>query len=101
MNTIKEFLKPNRWKAGIFIVISIPFSFLVYHPPTIDTAVDVRGLPFPFYRYEQDFSVIIQGQYPPVIEVFRFWSLLYDIIIWYLLACFIYFIFSKIKNLKK
>jgi len=85
MTWLKEFLKPNRWKMGMFLSISILImadrllfqgSFMLWY------LIKPMGTIL-YYGY------LILG---PIIYFVWF-------IYFYLLSCFMYFIFSKIKNL--
>jgi len=95
MNAIKEFLKPNRWKVGLFfliIIASVP-AFVIAPGPLLSVIMFLLFNPAPFFLFDILFDG--GGLLPSTLEMLI--ALLY----WYLLACLIYFIFSKIRNLKK
>ena len=115
MNSIKEFLKPNRWKIGIllFICIYAVFSLSVYdlgkHYRTLEDII--FGLPFVLLDlFKSLFEAPLTNndviRIPNVLDVVtvseglkRLATILPVLIIyWYLVACFIYFIFAKIKE---
>lgn len=87
MNTIKEFLKPNGWKATVFIGSGLLSYFYVKYPdPMVFDMPTYRGFPFAFYGFGGwSDGIIWQGA-------------VLDIAILYLLSCFIYFIFAVIKR---
>lgn len=94
MNAIKEFLKPNLWKVVLFIVLSA--FFLLSERHTViggELIVLIKGFPLPIETGD-DFSWT-QGN--PLLIVY----LIVDLIFWYLLACLIYFIFTKLKEFLK
>jgi hypothetical protein len=90
MNALKEFLKPNLWKVvftGLgFLTYFVQNKLQILYDKTI-----FRGLPLPFHETDFHWEVITGSH---VVYL----SLIIDIIIWYLFACFIFFIYSKIKK---
>jgi hypothetical protein len=100
---MKGFLKPNRWKVGIFllIIVYIIILFIVgmeYHgmehlqPAWISLSVLLLTLP----------QVFVAPLYwiglGSVFFFLPFVLFVLNLLYWYLLACLIYFVFTKIKR---
>ena len=112
MNVIKEFLKPNRWKILIFgtflllgsLVILCYFLFWKFF-----LSVDAPSYVVSYISYCRSLLEESPGSQPSLVAYlilgpallvgeliyFLFWGIIY----WYLLACLIYFVFSKVKHL--
>ena len=100
MKCIKEFLKLNWWKAGAFVIITVLsaiVTILIYDDSfrCPDCLANYYGFPLPFYRLA-GIGGIMGAPYPASFNPITF---LLNLIIFYLLACLIYFIVTKIKNL--
>jgi len=93
MKAIKEFLKPNWWKVFILLITIFFVSSPIIKPVLrISNEPLTRGWPFEFY-YETR-KPLAQGKIYP-------FGLIIDAILYYLLACLIYLIFSKIQERKE
>ncbi len=96
MNTIKEFLKPNRWKVGIWVTISV-FSIVT---GALGWATEGRFLlPSTILWLFWVFAAI-----PGVMASAKFINNIlvlipYGLVYWYFLSCLIYFIFKKVRGL--
>lgn len=109
MKAIKEFLKPNWWKVGIFIVFSLFFVFLSVNCSSsfCDPPVECPVLPCSLWGLSLDEVVqkgiveAIKNSYPSfsffVLVVFV--AFLEGVVLNYLSVCFVYFLVPKIKRL--
>ena len=94
--SIKEFLKPDWRKNELFIILFIistlarailfPSHEVGYpHPPF------VFGMPFVFFYV---YPIVELG----TINKFNFLGLIVDIIFWYFISCFVFWIFGIFKK---
>lgn len=117
MTFLKQFLKPNWWKAGMLILFLLPFVFVflnwfglrgfIRELPILGTFLG-RVAVFPLRLN----VIFIEFLEPVVYESPRFAKILAyiltrwldawftSILVYYLLSCFVYFIFSKIFKRK-
>jgi hypothetical protein len=97
---MKEFLKPNKWKVGVLllIIVYIIMLFIVgmeYHgmehlqPTWISLSVLLLTLPQVF---------VAPLYWIGLGSIFFFLPLVLNLFYWYLLACLIYFVFTKIRR---
>ena len=86
---IKQFLKPDWRKIVIFVIIFLITSFLRNFYKGLEVSTKY-GFPIIFYNWDY---------YAKTTE-FNFVGILVDLIIWYLLSCFIVWIFDKVKKKK-
>lgn len=84
----KEFLKPDRRKIVIFVILSLlfSFSFLPFSLFVVGVSTYI-GFPLTIYYFS-----IRTG------PIFSFENLILDIIVWYLLSCLIIWIYDKVKK---
>ena len=91
--SIKQFLKPNWKKIILFLIFMIIGSFICYHKePTINC-----GFPMPYLKVY--YLMTLVGEPGP--KFTSFFSVLVDLIFWYLIACGIIFAYQKLKKRKK
>ncbi len=99
MKVIKEFLKPNWLKVGIFVIVLGSTLLAVFShdfsAPCPDCYPYPYGIPFPFFR-PSGIGGFAGEPYPMFINPI---TLLINFLIIYFLICFIYFIIVKIKRL--
>lgn len=92
MKIIKEFLKPNKWKVGLFI---LSFSLGI-----ILAFSGFSGLELGFLNWLLKF---VSNNPDPLYEWFGSWVMssvvfIYELIYYYLLSCFIYSISVKLRE---
>jgi hypothetical protein len=93
---LKQFLKPDRNKIVIFIILAIILSQIkIYF--TCPDCPTFQGLPFPIYTFG--------GLMLPIrmVGMERNYNLdciplFFDLIFWYLFSCFIIWIYDKVKK---
>lgn len=130
MTWLKQFLKPNRWKVGIFLILAIP-TLAFYSVDLVQTFIGCKSMS-PFFPLECEnqigeriariyntffivFGVLILPLITmPVWGLLKTSELILDIdvdaqlprmlsvaiilLYFYLLSCFIYLVFRKIKG---
>lgn len=89
-----EFLRPNWWKVGIFIVLGlvVALSVLVFASCVFET-IKCPAYFLPLY------SFLIPGFIDDLFPRGGSFNLIGFLVYYYLLACLIYFIFVKVKRL--
>jgi len=116
MNTIKEFLKPNRWKVGIFGIIIIignlpalcivmvwwKFTYLIvsHRPENLPPPVAFcEAVSLPIHKFLLLTFLFSKSNYELPFSPYAGPIVFSTVIIyWFLLSCFIYFIFRKFKK---
>jgi hypothetical protein len=96
---LKQFLKPD-WRKIVIMLIFLGLSFLYYHEVGATNVIMVNhGAPLNYFEiaYIRN-SGGVEGL-PPTFEIIYF-GLIIDLIIWYILSCFIVWIYDKIKKKK-
>jgi len=98
VRAFKEFLKPNRWKVLIIIVFLAGFiyGYLLSDGSFFEDSV------FGYYIYLiLDLPAVLIPEYTNIefYDLMGLYQVFFlDLIYYYLLSCFIYFIFTKIKG---
>ncbi len=107
--TIKKFLKPNKWKVIIFLIFVLVNAGLIYthNPvdpllPQVGENIEEYGIPFIFYT---DYGC---PTFPPEMlkdidcptTTFNIFPFVLNVILWYLASCLIIFTCNKIKTKK-
>ncbi len=110
--SIKQFLKLNLWKILLFLIIFIPLNSLVKRD-YIDYGSDyyscqkyarcepvwrvdnVIGFPFVYSEDFYDFT----GQFFDY-RTINYLNLIFNLVFWYFISCFLLFILDKIKTKK-
>jgi len=95
------FLRPNFQKVVVLVIfILMTTSIIVYREPTSKVSWDqLRGIPFPFLALTE-----YRGPCPPTnafcvkffFQEVRLVELLQNILIWYLVSCFLVSVFGLI-----
>ena len=100
MESVKEFLKPNKWKVAIWIFLAATYLFALFQGfPDLSGAKNryfgLLGIPSSLVLLS--LSVIITaGKITGLAQSLLLWGML--VIYWYLLACLVYFTFLRIKR---
>ena len=96
---VKEFLKPTIWKIILLIVLfAVSFYFST---EILASAGGSSNLGYPFQFFQPSGCYGPPGaEYPNCwdTELTSFWSLIANIIIWYLIACILMLIYNKIRK---
>jgi hypothetical protein len=91
----KEFLKPDWTKVVVFVILIFITSSI---PDLFIEGTDMRisyGFPFSFFIFGGRLE-LSPGQSIPF--YFHYEAIIENIIIWYLLSCFIVWVFDKAKK---
>jgi len=84
---IKQFLKPNWRKILLFIILLIFFIGLKRNIRLGDVFFTARGYPLPF-----------QSSNGAIDNLISYIFLFINLIFWYLISCFIIWIYNKLKK---
>ena len=99
--TLKQFLKPDWRKIVVLIILTIISSTVTYNELNCMTfgggCTKSHGFPFAFYSIH--YSVASPDAQPSY--YLNYVSIIPNIIIWYLLSCFIVWIYDKFRKKKK
>ncbi len=114
MNWLKEFIKPNKWKVGILVAVfavEVDITFLKAQE-FFNLMLQLRLNPVNYLilSFSDSFmgghtprlllNLFVPSEYSLVSTPIHWDRILFWFIIWYLLSCLIYFIFSKIFRRK-
>ncbi|OGZ17321.1 MAG: hypothetical protein A2Z78_00720 [Candidatus Nealsonbacteria bacterium RBG_13_36_15] len=102
MEVIREFLRPNKWKIGLFpLVIIFAVSFIIMAESSFGTWANKPMdyylftipliLPFSLGGIMEEIGILELNWLTALVSLFL--TLFY----WYFLACLIYFVINKIK----
>lgn len=92
--SLKEFLRPTKWKLVLFIVLFILSLFVVLQNQIRDGGCDTQGFPLPVYEFN---CISILGSVPTEAP-FNFVGLVFNLIIWYLVSCLTVFIYTRLRK---
>ncbi|MCD6500474.1 hypothetical protein J7K42_00435 [bacterium] len=104
--TIKRFLKPDKWKVVVFILfvlinialiylhISNPLSFILPEPGQY---IEEYGLPFVFLTVITEGITLISPKVSKTISV-NYYGLFIDILVWWLLSCLVISAYNKFRK---
>jgi len=94
----KKFLKPDWRKAVIFLILTILSSIYQRNIGVGELFIPSRGLPLPVYMCAEGFSdiILLTPLMMPCEIIYPF--LIINLIMWYLLACLIVWIYDKVKK---
>lgn len=95
---IKQFLKPDRRKIVIFVVLTIILSLYQGSILAGELPVSSRGFPLPIFVCIESFSDVFM--LTPLMEPcgIIYYFLIIDLIIYYLLSCLIIWFYDKVKK---
>jgi len=95
---IKQFLKPDWRKIVIFVILAIISSLYKRNIGVGELLIPSRGLPLPVYVCLEGFSdVNLRTQLMRPCEIL-YHFLITNLIIFYLISCFIVWIYDKYKK---
>jgi hypothetical protein len=101
---LKEFFKPTTGKIILLIVFfGLSYFFVMQQSSFTEATFYYHGLPFPYYVCTS--SVLPTGgsyscSFRVGLDVFPYYFLIIDILIWYLISCSIIFGYDKFKKKK-
>lgn|SRR5574341_522093 len=83
---IPNFLRPNRFSLGLFLLLGLLFSVIPYgvYATTKATWEESHGIPFKFMQLSVCFGICDPRQY--VVQDYDVKMLILDALIWYLIA---------------
>jgi len=104
----KEFLKPDWRKIVVLILLLIIFTVPVRTmSQSYPKYVSIHGLPFEYLEVGHDYTIEsffgityigISSNY--MLSYFALAFFILDIILWYIISCFIFWIYGKIREKK-
>lgn len=99
----KEFIKPNWRKILLLIIILLPALLISYNESDCmmmgGGCTHSEGFPFAYHSIHE--PAAFPDNPPSPTESSNYFAIVLDIIFWYLIACLLFYIYSKIKGKKK
>ena len=106
--TIKEFLKPNKWKVIVFVIFVLVNAGLIYtrNPVSpllfqVGEYIEEYGIPFIFYTYHgcPIFPPEMLKDIDCPTTTFNVYPFILDIVVWWFLSCLIVYGYdTKIRS---
>ena len=98
----KEFIKPNWRKILVLIIILLPTILISYNQLNCWSfgggCTHSEGFPFAYHSIR--YSAALPNE-PLPIESSNYFAIVIDIIFWYLITCFLFYTYDKIKGKKR
>ncbi len=104
--TIKQFLKPDKWKVIVFVILVLVNVVLIYtrNPvgpllPQVGEYIEEYGIPFIFYTYHgcPTFPPEMLKDIDCPTTTFNAYPFVLNVILWYLVSCLIIFAYNKFR----